>query len=93
MTSHLEIAISGAGIGGLTAAALMAGQGHRVSVFDRFERPRPVGSGLVIQPVGQKVLDAIGAGGEAVARGAKIWRMHGIEAESGRTVLKVVYGA
>ena len=93
MTSHLDIAIAGAGIGGLTAAALLAGQGHRVSVFDRFERPRPVGSGLVIQPVGQEVLDAIGAGGEAVTRGAKIWRMHGIEAESGRTVLKVDYGA
>lgn len=89
----LEIAIAGAGIGGLTAAALLTGQGHRVRVFDRFDRPRPVGSGLVIQPVGQGVLDAIGAGGEAVGRGAKIWRMHGIEAESGRTVLKVDYGA
>ena len=89
----LEIAIAGAGIGGLTAAALLACQGHRIRVFDRFDQPRPVGSGLVIQPVGQAVLDAIGAGGEAVARGSKIWRMHGIEAESGRTVLKVDYGA
>ncbi|WP_413718560.1 FAD-dependent oxidoreductase [Silicimonas sp. MF1-12-2] len=89
----LEIAIAGAGIGGLTAAALLSRQGHRVRVFDRFEAPRPVGSGLVIQPVGQAVLDAIGAGAEAMARGARIWRMHGIEADSGRTVLKVDYGA
>ncbi len=87
----LDIAIAGAGIGGLTAAALLARQGHRVRVFDRFEKPRPVGSGLVIQPVGQAVLKAIGAE-DALSRGARIWRMHGIEAESGRTVLKVDYG-
>jgi 2-polyprenyl-6-methoxyphenol hydroxylase-like FAD-dependent oxidoreductase len=87
----LDIAIAGAGIGGLTAAAALASAGHRVRVFDRFEKPRPVGSGLVIQPVGQAVLDAVGAG-DALSRGARIWRMHGIEAETGRTVLKVDYG-
>ena len=92
MRQALDIAVAGAGIGGLTAAALLARQGHRVQVYDRFDAPRPVGSGLVIQPVGQAVLAAIGAE-EALARGARIWRMHGVEAESGRTVLKVDYGA
>lgn len=92
MRSPLDIAIAGAGIGGLTAAALLARQGHRVQVHDRFEAPRAVGSGLVIQPVGQAVLKAIGAGDETQARGARIWRMHGIEAASRRTVLKVDYG-
>ncbi|NNL35578.1 MAG: NAD(P)-binding protein, partial [Silicimonas sp.] len=92
MTDTLDISIAGAGIGGLTAAAALAGQGHRVQVFDRFARPAPVGSGLVIQPVGQAVLQAVGAGNEALARGARIWRMHGIEAGNGRTVLKVDYG-
>lgn len=91
MVKSLDIAIVGAGIGGLTAAAALATQGHRVRVFDQFDAPRPVGSGLVIQPVGQAVLKAIGAD-EALARGARIWRMHGIEAVSGRTVLKVDYG-
>ncbi|NNF90258.1 MAG: FAD-dependent monooxygenase [Boseongicola sp.] len=92
MSDTLDISIAGAGIGGLTAAAALAGQGHRVQVFDRFARPAPVGSGLVIQPVGQAVLQAVGAGNEALARGARIWRMHGIEAGNGRTVLKVDYG-
>ena len=49
-----NIAIVGAGIGGLTAAALLARQGHTITVFDQFNVPRPVGSGLVIQPVGKQ---------------------------------------
>lgn len=86
-----DIAIAGAGIGGLTAAALLANQGHNVTVFDRFDKPRPVGSGLVIQPVGQAVLDEIGAGDAARAKGNKIRRMLGHEVDHGRPVLDVTY--
>ncbi|SFJ71213.1 FAD-dependent oxidoreductase [Celeribacter neptunius] len=88
----LRIAITGAGIGGLTAAALLSDQGHEVTLFDQFDRPRPVGSGLVIQPVGRRVLDAIGAGEMARAHGQKIQRMLGRDAFSGRRVLDVSYG-
>ncbi|SHE98237.1 2-polyprenyl-6-methoxyphenol hydroxylase [Litoreibacter ascidiaceicola] len=86
-----NIAIAGAGIGGLTAAALLARQGHTITVFDQFDTPRPVGSGLVIQPVGQAVLDEIGAGGAARAKGNAVRRMLGHEADSGRRVLDVTY--
>ncbi len=85
------IAIAGAGIGGLAAAALLAGAGHRVQVFDQFAAPRPVGSGLVIQPVGQAVLDLCGAGTTARSLGQPIREMTGIEVEHGRTVLSVAY--
>jgi len=87
----LDIAIAGAGIGGLAAAALLAGDGHHVVVFDQFEKPLPVGSGLVIQPVGQDVLAEIGALDDAVATGRPINRMLGHEADSGRAVLDVLY--
>ena len=40
----------------------LAQDGHTVTVFDQFEAPRPVGSGLVMQPVGLEVLDRVGAG-------------------------------
>ncbi|WP_309668055.1 FAD-dependent monooxygenase [Tabrizicola sp.] len=83
------IAIVGAGIGGLAAAALLARAGHDVQVFDRFDAPRPVGSGLVIQPVGQAVLQVAGA--DVSGLGARIQRMSGIEVERGRTVLSVAY--
>ncbi len=92
MTKALNIAIIGAGIGGLTAGALLARSGHQVTVFDQFDAPLPVGSGLVIQPVGQAVLAEIGALVPARHHGRPIWRMDGREINSGRQVLKVDYG-
>lgn len=92
-TTPLTIAIAGAGIGGLAAASLLADQGHHVTLFDQFDTPRSVGSGLVIQPVGRRVLDAVGAGGTARALGHKIQRMLGRETQSGRRVLDVSYGS
>lgn len=88
-TPRLEIGILGAGIGGLAAAALLAGAGHRVQVLDRFEAPRPSGSDLVTQPVGLAVLDRIGAGVAARAAGAAIHRMRGVETARQRPVLDV----
>ncbi|KUF12205.1 FAD-dependent oxidoreductase [Pseudoponticoccus marisrubri] len=89
----LEIAIAGAGIGGLALAAALRQDGHNVHLFDQFDAPAPVGSGLVVQPVGLEVLDALGAGATARALGNPIHRMLGHEAETGRPVLDVAYDA
>lgn len=91
MQPRLSIAVTGAGIGGLAAAAALTQAGHRVTIFERFEAPRPVGSGLVIQPVGQMVLDWIGVAKDARSWGNKIFCLHGIEAPSGITSLSVRY--
>ena len=91
MARSLKIGVVGAGIGGLAAAALLADRGHRVSLLDQFDTPKPLGSGLVIQPVGQDVLDRVGAGDAARAKGATITRMLGHEADRGRHVLNVWY--
>ena len=90
---RMRIGIAGAGIGGLAAAALLARDGHKVTLFDQFEAPRPVGSGLVIQPVGMEVLDQVGAGDAARSLGAPLEALHGEEADGGRVVLSVGYGA
>lgn len=92
MGSRYTIGIAGGGIGGLAAAAFLARVGHNVQVFDQFEAPSPVGSGLVIQPVGQAVLNALGAGDHARTLGHRINFMTGTEATSGRQVLNVGYG-
>lgn len=86
-----RIAIVGAGIGGLAAAALLADQGRDITVYDKFPSPRPIGSGLVIQPVGQMVLDRVGVLDQATSLGAPITRMAGHEAETKRPVLNVYY--
>lgn len=87
----MRIAIIGAGMGGLASASLLADQGHEITVFDRFDAPKPVGSGLVIQPVGQEVLAEIGALDTALGYGNRVTHMLGLEANSGRAVLDVHY--
>jgi 2-polyprenyl-6-methoxyphenol hydroxylase-like FAD-dependent oxidoreductase len=77
MTRPKRIAIIGAGIGGLALATLLARDGHDVTLFERFATPRPLGSGLVVQPVGLAVLDRFGAGDTARSLGAPIRRMLG----------------
>ena len=84
-----RIAITGAGMGGIATAALLAKHGHAVSLFERFDTPRPLGSGLIVQPVGLAVLDTLGAGAEARRLGAPLTRMLGHSGS--RIALDVVY--
>ena len=88
---QLHVGIAGAGIGGLALAAALAQKGHRVEVFDQFDAPRPVGSGLVIQPVGQAVLSKIGALQQAAAMGQRITHMLGHDSAVSRPILDVSY--
>jgi 2-polyprenyl-6-methoxyphenol hydroxylase-like FAD-dependent oxidoreductase len=88
-----SIAIAGAGPAGLAAALLLHRDGHRVTVFERFATPQPVGSGLMIQPTGLAVLDALGLAQTVLQRGHRIDRMFGRVLPSGRTVLDLNYRA
>lgn len=88
-----DIAIAGCGPAGLAAALLLQRDGHRVTIFERFDVPRPVGSGLMIQPTGAAVLDALGLGEQVRRAGARIDRLVGQTGASGRTVLNVRYSA
>jgi 2-polyprenyl-6-methoxyphenol hydroxylase-like FAD-dependent oxidoreductase len=88
--NQLRIAIAGCGPAGLAAALLLRRDGHRVELFDRFDRPRAVGSGLIIQPTGIAVLDRLGLARAMVARGAPIAALRGLN-EAGRVVLDARY--
>ncbi len=89
----MDIAIVGAGPAGLAAALLLDRAGHRVTILERFEAAKPLGSGLILQPTGLTVLGALGLLDEIVALGSRIDRLHGADARTGRTVLDVRYDA
>ncbi len=93
MPSSLHIAICGAGPAGLSAALALSRLGHRITLFDQFDRPKPLGSGLILQPTGLAVLDALGLGTRIRSLGARIDRLYGRACGSGRVVLDVRYAA
>jgi 2-polyprenyl-6-methoxyphenol hydroxylase-like FAD-dependent oxidoreductase len=89
----LDIAIAGCGPAGLATALLLHRDGHRITIFERFDAPKPVGSGLMIQPTGLAVLNVLGVGDDIRRKGATVERLFGQTSGSGRTVLDVRYAA
>lgn len=87
----LEIAVAGCGPCGLAAALLLHRLGHHVTLFERFETPQPIGSGLMLQPTGMAVLGKLGLLDAALARGARVDRLFGMAGK--RVVLDVHYAA
>lgn len=55
-----RIAIVGGGIGGLTAASLLASEGFQVDVYEQASRIAPVGAGLGLFPNAMRVLTKMG---------------------------------
>jgi 2-polyprenyl-6-methoxyphenol hydroxylase-like FAD-dependent oxidoreductase len=90
---RLHVGIAGAGPAGLSAALFLARDGHRVTILDQFDTPRPLGSGLILQPTGLAVLAELRLFENFCALGAPIERLFGRTAPSGRIVLDVRYDA
>lgn len=89
----LDIAVAGCGPAGLAAALFLARVGHRVTLFDQFREPRPLGSGLILQPTGLAVLSELGLYGQILPLGQRIDRLYGRVASTRRIVLDVKYSA
>jgi salicylate hydroxylase len=89
----LNIAIAGAGPGGLAAALALHRQGHKVVVYEQFDKPKPIGSGLILQPTGLGVLDWLGLGDRIRRLGARIDQLSGQDSRTGKTVLDVRYAS
>lgn len=83
----------GCGPAGLAAALLLHRSGHRIQMFERFETPQPVGSGLLLQPTGLGVLDELGLVDKLFDLGVPIDRILGRVSSSNRVVLDVRYDA
>jgi 2-polyprenyl-6-methoxyphenol hydroxylase-like FAD-dependent oxidoreductase len=86
----MRIAIVGYGTAGQAAAIFLARDGHDVEVFERSPGLKAVGAGFLLQPTGLGVMAALGLRDAALARGARIERLHGVNA-AGRTVMDMRY--
>lgn len=75
--TNLSIAIVGCGIGGLAAACFLERCGHHVRLFERFEHPKPIGAGLMLQPTGLACLANLGIDKAVIDTSAKIFRLDG----------------
>lgn len=86
----LRIGIVGCGVAGMAAAIACAREGFRVTVLERFETPRPLGAGLLLQPNGLAALETLGLRAGVEAMGARVAALDGRTVE-GRPVLDLVY--
>jgi 2-polyprenyl-6-methoxyphenol hydroxylase-like FAD-dependent oxidoreductase len=86
----MKIGIVGCGVAGMASAVLLARQGHDVTVLERFAQPQPLGAGLLLQPTGLAVLDALDVGAAARQAGEAVTGIRGLTA-GGRVVLDLDY--
>lgn len=86
----MRIAIVGAGLAGLSAASLLARDGHRVEILERAAKPEPIGAGLLLQPPGAAILGQIGALDAVAGDAARITRIEA-KSQGGRKLLDVDY--
>lgn len=86
----MRIAIVGYGAAGQAASLFLAGQWHRLSVFEQAPAPGPVGAGFLLQPTGLAVLAQLGLRDQALAQGQRIEALHGCN-QRGRQVMAMRY--
>jgi 2-polyprenyl-6-methoxyphenol hydroxylase-like FAD-dependent oxidoreductase len=75
----------------MAAAVALARRGHEVTLLEAFAAPRPLGSGLLLQPTGLAALRALGLDEAIRAAGARVDRLEGKDTR-GRRVMDLDYG-
>lgn len=88
----IDIAVCGSGIGGLAAALALVAYGHRVTIFEKVDKPRAVGSGLMLQPTGQAALARLGLLDPVLEHGRRLDGIAG-KTRQGRTIFDISYAS
>jgi salicylate hydroxylase len=87
----LKIAVIGAGTSGLSVSAFLNESGHDVTIYEKFDKPRPVGVGLMLQPTGLAVLGKLGLDKAAINASSPIHRIQGHVVKTKRTIFNIAY--
>ncbi len=82
----MQVAVIGAGLGGLTAALALARRGIAVTVFEQAEALGEVGAGITVSPNAGRVLDHLGLGEAVRARGVLPGTQHIRDLATGATI-------
>src|SRR5262245_43801157 len=85
-----RVAVVGFGIAGAATAYLLARTGHRVTLLERSPHVGPIGAGLLLQPVGQIVLQRMGLLDRVLAGAAPIEELHAIR-HGGKDLIRLRY--
>ena len=89
----MKVAVIGAGTSGLSVAIFLKRSGHDVSIYEKFDSPRPVGVGLMLQPTGLAVLAKLGLDKAAIRASSPIYGIQGHVVKTGRTIFDISYRA
>lgn len=87
----MKVGVVGCGVGGMAAALALARRGHQVTLLEAFAAPRPLGSGLLLQPTGLAALKALGLDEAIREAGARVDKLEGKDTR-GRRVMDLDYG-
>ncbi len=87
---HADVAVVGAGFGGLALGSVCADAGLSVTILERREELAPEGVALVLAPNGLTVLERLGVLEEVLAAGQRITSVRQCNA-AGRTRARVEY--
>lgn len=90
MARQYKVGIIGFGVAGGAAACLLAQAGHHVTIFESAPQVGPVGTGLLLQPSGQMVLQALDLLEPIAAQSEPITKLHAFKPD-GRTLVYMRY--
>lgn len=86
----MKIAVVGCGVAGMAAALALARRGCQVQLLEAFAEPRPLGSGLLLQPSGLAALKVLDLAEPVIVRGARVDELDGRDL-AGRRVMAMRY--
>ena len=92
MASSRNIIIAGAGIGGLSAALILARAGFRVTLLEQAERLEETGAGIQLSPNATGILSALGLG-ERLRADASVPEAVALKTASGGRLTRIPLGA